>query len=313
MILQVASLVRELFPERFAGEPISVACVRATTEKYLVFGRDAASPAAVVQFGHRAELERLHHVLRCLHARVPHLVPDSLACMPIEPERWIHVQTGAPGRPWFQLARACRTPRDWSRLLERSAAALTELHRATSEIPGWVEVVKPADALDDVLRQVRLLGVTVPADLPARASAAASRLDGWSLTAPWQHGDFSLNNLLVSDTGVTIIDFEEFGWTAMPLHDQFGLALWVPLAHPQGGARLAEEAWRVVVESHPFVRSVDPGRLDALLLHHVLWRIVEATRRPGRSVLRERLLEMLQTDTGVWPLAGTTASAVSHA
>ena len=40
----------------------------------------------------------------------------------------------------------------------------------------------------------------------------------------------SLNNLLVSETAVSVIDFDEFGGTLVPLHDAFGLALSVPLS-----------------------------------------------------------------------------------
>ncbi len=44
------------------------------------------------------------------------------------------------------------------------------------------------------------------------------------MPAVWQHGDFSLNNLMVSPDSMAVIDFEEFGLTRMPLHDAFGLA-----------------------------------------------------------------------------------------
>jgi hypothetical protein len=106
----------------------------------------------------------------------------------------------------------------------------------------------------------------------------------------WQHGDFSLNNLLISDTAVSVIDFDEFGGTLVPLHDAFGLALSVQLSQ---GDRCPLSFGECVA------RSVEPARRDegigaehlpALLMHHLLWRINQCHGLERRAPLKRTLL-----------------------
>ena len=59
----------------------------------------------------------------------------------------------------------------------------------------------------------------------ASTSASVDTQRGGALRGCCQHGDFSLNNLLVSPESIAIIGFDEFGRTRDPLHDVFGLAL----------------------------------------------------------------------------------------
>ncbi|HMB04977.1 MAG TPA: hypothetical protein VKP69_14710, partial [Isosphaeraceae bacterium] len=59
MILEIPGVVSELVPGLLDGGEVSVAYVRTTQPKYLVFGLDPSRPACVVQFGPGDEMERV--------------------------------------------------------------------------------------------------------------------------------------------------------------------------------------------------------------------------------------------------------------
>src|SRR5205085_11866953 len=101
----------------------------------------------------------------------------------------------------------------------------------------------------------------------------------------WQHGDFSLNNLLVAPESMAIIDFEEFGRTLVPLHDAFGLALSVVLSQEERCPLSLSECITECLQ----LACADEGAEDqtsGLLMHHLLWRINESIGSPRRDTLR---------------------------
>jgi len=123
------------------------------------------------------------------------------------------------------------------------------------------------------------------------------------MDSQWQHGDFSLNNLLVSGDSVGIIDFDEFGETSMPLHDEFGLALSMRLSQEGAGdlscATCLDSSVRYAAERGRYDERV----VEGLLLHHLLWRIRRSLASPARSALRQSLLTILNAfaaNPGAW-------------
>ena len=117
-------------------------------------------------------------------------------------------------------------------MLERAVKAMLRLHAATREVPAWSGSVLAG-------RRAAAAGrACATATRGCSSEPVLARIRTWSQTLDavgpmrscWQHGDFSLNNLLVSETAVSVIDFDEFGGTLVPLHDAFGLALSVPLS-----------------------------------------------------------------------------------
>src|SRR5207237_1152587 len=101
-------------------------------------------------------------------------------------------------------------------------------------------------------------------------NASAECLEGLGeVPGFWQHGDFCLNNLLVSPSALAIIDFDEFGYTLMPLHDQIGLALSLHDLAPRGVLPLPLDG---EITSSPGAGPVERSHLPGLFLHHLLWR-----------------------------------------
>ena len=295
MILDVVELVRQLSPTVLAATAPSVACVCTTQSKFLVFDRNADRPACVVEIGERDRLMRLESVLQQLHPALPGIVPRSLACAPWRDGRYVHIQEGLAGVPWFRVADTCRSADDWRHLLRRAVGMMFRLHSAVASVPAWnsrvnvpAELRRQLETFErDGAIDVRLRGAVL------RAGEIFDRAG--TIPAVWQHGDFSLNNLLVSATSVSVIDFDEFGSTLVPLHDAFGLAISMHLSQHGRFPLSYEESVDIAVGPSVSNGLILREQLPSLLLHHLLKRVNACADSPRRANLRTALLGLLET------------------
>jgi hypothetical protein len=284
VILDIPHLVSRLVPGLLDGAPADVACVRTTQPKYLVFGADRGKPACVVQVGPRHEMERVHAVLARLHPLLPDAVAAPLACVPLPGGDCVQIQSGLPGVPWFRLPELFRSPGQWGRLRDTALATLGRFHEAVRQVPEWADTVRPGDELRRQARICREQSVTLSPRAVDYIDTACERLDGiGELPAHWQHGDFCLNNLLVTRTGAAVIDLDEFGLTSMPLQDRIGLALSVSDLAP-GGSEPRRLRANLDACLGRGVGWWDSGRhLPGLFLHYLLWRAGRCHGRPTRA------------------------------
>jgi phosphotransferase family enzyme len=290
-MLDVIPAVHRLLPGLLTHAQPSVACVYTTRPKYLVFDGSAEQPACVVEFGDAQRLAQVQKVLGVLSPRLPGTVPASLRCAPWHGGGAIHVQQGLPGTPWFRVADGVQTAGDWIALLERACRELAAFHAAVRDEPAWSALVYPGMELRRQAMLSRFRGIALSArvlECVEEWSHDADR-DG-PMRSCWQHGDFSLNNLLVSPRSLAIIDFDEFGRTRVPLHDAFGLALSVPLSQEGQCPLSIAECVQRCVEAARKHDDIDPRLLPALLLHHLLWRINQCDGLARRDALRRVLL-----------------------
>jgi hypothetical protein len=89
---------------------------------------------------------------------------------------------------------------------------------------------------------------------------------------------------------VSVIDFDEFGGTLVPLHDAFGLALSVPLSQNENCPMALADCIAQCVEPARQDEGVSAAHLPALLMHHLLWRINQCHGLERRAALRHILL-----------------------
>lgn len=290
-MLAIVSLVDQLVPGLLQRGDASVACVCTTRPKYLVFNEKARQPACVVEFGPAERLVRVDGILSELHPRFPGGVARPLCCTSWQNGTYVQIQEGLAGMPWFRLSDGLASAADWRAMIDRAVAAMLRLHGATRDVPAWSGRVLAGAELrrqatlcsrDDSLLSDRVL---------QRVRAWSHELDAAGpMSSCWQHGDFSLNNLLVSEETVSVIDFDEFGGTLVPLHDAFGLALSVPLSQNGSCPLSPADAVAQCVEPARQDEAVDPAHLPALLMHHLLWRINQCHGLERRAALRHILL-----------------------
>jgi hypothetical protein len=298
VIAQIPDLLASLLPERFGGAAMSVVRVQTTRPLFLVFLPGGSHPACVVQVGDRAALQRLHSTLTTLHHRLPDLIPASLACASLPDDTSVHVQAGLPGTTWFRIRDRLDGAADWSSLTDRASVALRRLHAATRASAEWRCSVSPASVLRSQWRACAARHPALTARVAPLVDVSAESFEQLG-EVPWfwQHGDFCVNNLLVTRDQVAIIDFEEFGQTAMPLHDEFGLALSLRAFNATGDHGMADLATvirrciRPTVARHQWIAA----HLTGLFLHHLVWRINQCADRPGRAAACGDLVDLLNT------------------
>jgi hypothetical protein len=300
VILEIPRILGALLPDRFASRALNVAWVQTTRPKFLVFdGHDCRKPLCVVQFGEAEELQRTHGILQCLHRMLPDVVPDSLAFSRWRDVGWVHVQEGAPGLAWFRLADRFRSRRDWVVLRRRAVDVLVRFQEAVRKCPKWRSEISPGDKL----RNEATVCLEREVGLSQRVWNVASRLSEeldvlGRLASSWQHGDYCLNNLLVDDSRISIIDFEEFGTTSMPLQDELGLALSTYLLAPRSARTvpLCEHVQACVenaIGAEPALGKQIPG----LFLYYLLRRVNFCHGHPTRARVRRRLIKIAESVT----------------
>jgi aminoglycoside phosphotransferase len=294
MILEIPALVRQFVTDPPPGKHLSVARIETTNPVYLVFDETSDAPRWVVRVGPRATVSRDHDTLRALHSVAPTLVPRSIYCGLWKDTEWVHIQSGLKGSPWFRLQHSLETTHDWSRIKTGARDALRLLHTAIRANPSWIRGVDLAAELQR--QRDRTSG------LRSRSVAIERALDAAHLAllrhgpTPWfsQHGDFCLNNLLFTESTVGVIDFEEFGLTAMPLHDEFGLVLsFADLTPRPFEDTLADHVASVladVLHTTPWLTHC----LEGLFLHHLLWRISQCSTLSNRASVMGSLQEVLE-------------------
>jgi len=289
-MLAIVSLVDQLVPGLLNGGDASVACVCTTRPKYLVFNEKARQPACVVEFGPAERLVRVDGILTELHPRFPGGIARPLVCTSWRNGTYVQIQEGLAGMPWFRLSDGLTSAADWRTVIDRAVTAMLRLHAATREVPAWSERVLAGAELRRQAALSRRDG-SLLSDRVLQCVAEWSReLDAnGPIESCWQHGDFSLNNLLVSDTAVSVIDFDEFGGTMVPLHDAFGLALSVPLSQNDSPLSFADCIARSVEPARQD-EQVEAAHLPALLMHHLLWRINQCHGLERRTPLKRVLL-----------------------
>jgi hypothetical protein len=217
-------------------------------------------------------------------------VPATLRCAHWKEGTSVHVQQGLPGTPWFRLSDQLTSREAWMAFLERASAVLASFHAAVGEVPAWVGLVYPGMELRRQAMLGRFRGVSLSEVVLQRIEQWSVEADrGGALNGCCQHGDFSLNNLLVSPHSIAIIDFDEFGRTRVPLHDVFGLALSVRLSQGDRCPLSTRDCIRLCVTA---ARADDVRReaMPALLMHHLLWRVNQCDGLERREPLRRALL-----------------------
>jgi hypothetical protein len=225
----------------------------------------------------------------------------------------VHVQAGLPGVPWFRLQQNVRDLSAWLSLRTRALATLRRLQETVAGNPAWCMAVEPGVELRRQFGIAHDCGHALAETIAARVERSAMSLDALGFrTWPWQHGDYCFNNLLVSDDRLGLIDFEEFGGTSMPLHDEFSLAFSSQdfMGRLASAPSLQEQLAACIGER--LARNALPGQcVEGLLFHHLLWRLNQCTSRPRRAAIALRLLRDLNDFAAAGDFTFTPHSDVS--
>lgn len=293
-MLEIESLVHSMSDELPTTESISIACISTTNPVYLVFSGQSDTPCFVVRPANSKNSRVNHELSLRLHQVNGALVPETVGLYDHNGTIY-SVQRGAGGTPWFQLPRTVATPEQWVTMRTRAIEALSQFHDGVASVPDWTKRISLGDELRSAYQVFLDTGNESPLPFTAFADSMADQLDtlgAWEGIC--QHGDFSLNNLLFEENKISVIDLEDFGITAMPLYDEFTLALSLhTLALDRVKSSLAIEL-AACTQSMKYRHSFNQKTIQALFLFHLLLRLGAWSSADKRQPYRQKLLHLLE-------------------
>lgn len=296
-MLVLSERIAAAFPGVLRGAGVSVVRIRTTQPVVLFFNPGETIPACAAQRGDSEGFATTHGILARISSRDPGLVAEPLGCVNDDSGMTWGVVRGLPGWPWFALpARYPGTP-GLEAVTRIGLATVRRFRDAVSAYDLWRSAVSPRARLEDELRAIKAshpaLFASIQESTRHRWLSALDGLDGIS----WhkQHGDFCLNNLLIDDGTAAIVDFEEFGLTTMPLHDEFSLAFSLyEFSERLNLHRGLQGLLRLCIEELPLGGTLKNEALEALLAHHLFWRLNQCSSRPTRAQMAERLADYVR-------------------
>lgn len=296
-MLEIESLIRKVAGRLLATEKISIACISTTNPVYLAFSGQSETPCFVVRPANSKSSKANHEVSLRLHQVNKALVPETIGLY--EQNGTLYsVQRGAGGKPWFQLPRNVDTQEKWMTVRTRAIETLRQFHTGVASVPEWTTPVNLGDALRSAYQGFIETDNETAYPLRAFADSMADELDqlgAWD--GIFQHGDFSLNNLLFEENKISVIDLEDFGITAIPLYDEFTLALSLnTLAPKRVNSSLANEL-TACTQSMKHQYSLSGKTIQALFLCHLLVRLGAWSSAEKRQPYRQKLLHLLKQYT----------------
>ena len=279
----------------------SIACISTTRPIYLVFGHGSDYPAYVIRKMNDNHAFHTHRVHNHLYQLAGNQVPEPIGVYEYAGEKY-DVQRGVKGAPWFQIKSKIRTEDARVSLEKRLWQTLTDFHYAIAgDGAHKTSDLQPHEELRQAYSEYKNTEQTVNVELEKIVKFAISNLSQMpGCSAIPQHGDFCLNNLIIDTNHITVIDFEDFFITTMPMYDHFTLALSLPSCEPEP-ASAAKICNQDSIINMAGILGISRTAIKWHFLHHLLLRLgpwsVGDKRKPYRTWLIQ-VLECFLADEG---------------
>jgi hypothetical protein len=271
----------------------SIACISTTRPIYLVFDHEVDQPIYVVRKLSDEHAFHTHRIHNQLYQLVGNLVPEPVGIYAYAGQQY-DVQRGVKGSPWFQIKAKIRTSEARDHLEERMWQTLNSFQAAIHADEALAaKTLHPHKELHNAYTEYRNTCTAVNQTLERLVSIAANDLSKLkNCPSIPQHGDFCLNNMIIDEIHITVIDFEDFMITAMPIYDHFTLALSLPScsSEPDNAAQVFAQHNIIAMAKHI---GIPEEALKWHFLHHLLVRLgpwsIGEKRRPYRKWLEQVL------------------------
>ncbi len=292
MISDLAVYAERLTQGLIQAKNSSIICIKTTHEVFLIFDEDDTKPACAISFGNKERMQHLYYVLKLLNKALPQNTPHILAFSEIANGRYILIQSGVAGTPWFQISRRINKSSDWLIIFTRSLKALRQLQSTVRSIPEWNKKISLGDELLRVLTACQHLGFS-DITIEQVMSYSQSLKEIGEINCFNQHGDFCLNNLIFTDQSVNIIDYDEFGLTSMPYHDEFLLAHSIIDVSKGKTGSYPGDLLEYFLDREYYDGLNSPEILQGLYIYHLLYRLLQADSLEQRKYLKPMLIDTI--------------------
>lgn len=288
----IEPVAKALYPA-LSDKNLSTACLCTSNPVYLIFTEGSSYPEIVIRLSETDNISRPHNILVELYKYLGELIPEPVL-QTRHDAKYISIQKGVKGTPWFQLAGKIRSMDEWDMLRSKAVETLNTLHQGIQSSEKWNRSGNPGEELRQCYLKCISSDITLPEKTDAIVTELANKLDNLgNITVYPQHGDFCLNNLIIEDSKMHIIDFEDFGMTYMPLHDQFTLALSTYQLAPDIAKSSLQENIGICINDNLESLHIDRSFVPGFFMHHLLLRLGEWSQ--NRLPYRRWLLSILQS------------------
>lgn len=285
-----------LFEAKLLGDQSSahsIACISTSRPIYLVFDQNSGYPIYVIRKIADAATLHSHKIHNQLYQLAGNLVPEPVGVYEYAGEKY-DIQRGVNGSPWFQLKSIVRTAEAKAHLEKRMWQALRDFQAAIySGNSSATNNVEPSEELRKASIDYQDTGVIMSTELKKLIDDAISDLSQTPRcpSIP-QHGDFCLNNLIIDTNQVTVIDFEDFSITNMPMYDHFTLALSLPSFSGESASAINVCGQEVIVSTAGTL-NIPEKFIKWHFLHHLLLRLGNWSMGEKRKPYRAWLIQTL--------------------
>lgn len=273
----------------------SIACISTSRPVYLVFGAEPDCPKYVIRKLTNDHERQAHRTHVYLYSLVGNLVPKPIGICEYLGDKY-DIQEGVKGIPWFQIKSKYGSENALCDIELRLWCTLKNFQSSVDSESSINTSFQPHEELSKVYGQYKTIEKEVNPDLEKLVETATEELSKMSSCAQIsQHGDFCLNNVIVDTSHITVIDFEDFGITKMPLYDHFTLALSL------SNSPDPEQAVKVLTEARVVEAAAQLGipriAIRWHFLHHILLRLGPWSAGEKRVQYRAWLKQVLDNYT----------------
>lgn len=271
----------------------SIACISTSRPIYLAFGGKSNYPTYVIRKITNANTLEACSVDNEIYQLAGNLVPEPVGIYEFAGELY-DIKRGVKGAPWFQLKSRIRTKKARVDLEQRIWLALKDFQKAIrSKYKVSIDSIRPHQELRNVYSDYLKTGEPINIDLERIVNRGVKDL----LQAPEcsslpQHGDFCLNNLIIDKNHITVIDFEDFSLTSMPIYDYFTLSLSLPTSSGQL-VSLEDVFNKDIIIHFAHANCIPEEIIKWHFLHHLLLRLGPWSMGSERALFRIRLTKLL--------------------
>lgn len=260
----------------------------------MVFGEDPDYPIYVIRKITNAHELRSSRTDRLIYGLAGNLVPTPVGCYELFGESY-DVQRGVKGSPWFQLRSKINSSNTLTLIEKRIWETLHDFQSAVQlNESSENSVIEPSNEIAKVYQQYTNCSEDIHGNLSSLIYCATGdlSLEPACIAVP-QHGDFCLNNLIIDTDHITVIDFEDFNITGMPLYDHFTLALSLPSCETDPNvAALAFQHPHIIEAANGL--GVPEKSIPWHYLHHLLLRLGAWSLGDNRFHYRNWLTQVLK-------------------
>ncbi len=296
-MLFIKDFLQHLFPERSDISELSVLCLTTSNPVYLIFNADSATPEFAIRLSKSENFLDSYRTHQKLYEQLGDMIAKPLHIKKVE-NQFFFVEAGLNGIPWYQLADRFSANDEWLNIKRLAISRLNTFQEAIKQAPDWCLQIELGNSLRKQYEECSAFNIALPKAIENLVNQYSFQLDKLApINTFFQHGDFSLNNLLFHENSSYIIDFEDFGMTCLPLHDEFSLALSFCAAGQANQNTLIKPEIHLCLSRSSWTKVLPTDVFPALFLHHLLLRLGKWGHAKERSEHCNWLLEILESFT----------------